>query len=107
MTLLKDIKFNFLNADEQERYQKHLTLKEIGKEGQLKLKNCSVLCIGAGGLGSSVLIYLAAVGIGKVGIVGFMTTINNVVMIRHQRVCFTILATMFERDTVLKSPLTR
>jgi len=69
MTILKDIKFNFLNADEQERYQKHLTLKEIGKEGQLKLKNSSVLCIGAGGLGSSVLIYLAAAGIGKIGIV--------------------------------------
>ena len=38
----KDIKFNFLNTDEQERYQKHLTLKEIGNEGQLKLKNSSV-----------------------------------------------------------------
>ena len=69
MTFLKDIKFNFLNADELERYQKHLTLKEIGNEGQLKLKNSSVLCIGAGGLGSSVLIYLAAAGIGKIGIV--------------------------------------
>ena len=69
MTFTKDIKFNFLNADEQERYQKHLILKEIGNEGQLKLKNSSVLCIGAGGLGSSVLIYLAAAGIGKIGIV--------------------------------------
>ena len=69
MTFLKDIKFNFLNADEQERYQKHLTLEEIGNAGQLKLKNSSVLCIGAGGLGSSVLIYLAAAGIGKIGIV--------------------------------------
>ena len=69
MKLPKDIKFNFLNADEQERYQKHLTLEEIGNEGQLKLKNSSVLCVGAGGLGSSVLIYLAAAGIGKIGIV--------------------------------------
>ena len=69
MTFLKDIKFNFLNADEQERYQKHLTLEEIGTKGQLKLKNSSVLCVGAGGLGSSVLIYLAAAGIGKIGIV--------------------------------------
>ena len=59
----KDIKFNFLNSDEEERYQKHLTLKEIGFEGQLYLKNSSVLCIGAGGLGSSVLLYLAAAGI--------------------------------------------
>ena len=64
----KDIKFNFLNSDEQERYQKHLTLKEIGYDGQLSLKNSSVLCIGAGGLGSSVLLYLAAAGIGKIGI---------------------------------------
>ena len=69
MTFSKDIKFNLLTADEQERYQKHLTLKEIGNEGQLKLKNSSVLCIGAGGLGSAVLIYLAAAGIGKIGIV--------------------------------------
>ena len=69
MKFLRNIKFNFLNIDEQERYQKHLTLKEIGNEGQLKLKNSSVLCIGAGGLGSSVLIYLAAAGIGKIGIV--------------------------------------
>ena len=68
MTFSKNIKFNFLTTEEQERYQKHLTLKEIGKEGQLKLKNSSVLCIGAGGLGSSVLIYLSAAGIGKIGI---------------------------------------
>ena len=65
----KDIKFNFLTSDEEERYQKHFTLKEIGYEGQLNLKNSSVLCIGAGGLGSSVLLYLAATGIGRIGIV--------------------------------------
>ena len=69
MKVSKDIKFNFLNSDEKERYQKHLTLKEIGYEGQLNLKNSSVLCIGAGGLGSSVLLYLAATGIGKIGII--------------------------------------
>ena len=56
MEVSKDIKFNFISADELEMYQKHLTLKEIGKEGQLKFKNSSVLCVGAGGLGSSVLI---------------------------------------------------
>ena len=65
----KDIKFTFLNEDEKERYQKHLILKEIGVKGQLKLKHSSVLCIGAGGLGSSVLLYLAAAGIGRIGIV--------------------------------------
>ena len=64
-----NIKYNFLTSDEEERYQKHLILKEIGYEGQLDLKNSSVLCIGAGGLGSSVLLYLAATGIGKIGIV--------------------------------------
>ncbi len=65
----KEMKFNSLNSDEEERYQKHLTLKEIGYQGQLDLKNSSVLCIGAGGLGSSVLLYLAAAGIGRIGIV--------------------------------------
>jgi len=65
----KNIKFSLLNKDEQERYQKHLALSEIGYEGQLDLKNSSVLCIGAGGLGSSVLLYLAATGIGTIGIV--------------------------------------
>ena len=69
MTVSNDIGFNFLNANEIERYQKHLTLKEIGKGGQLKLKNSSVLCVGAGGLGSPALIYLAAAGIGKIVIV--------------------------------------
>ena len=69
MKVSKVIKFNFLSEDEKERYQKHLTLKEIGEEGQLKLKNSSVLCVGAEGLGSSVLIYLTAAGIGKIGIV--------------------------------------
>ena len=69
MKISKDFKFNFLTVDEKERYQKHLTLKEIGVAGQLKLKNSSVVCIGAGGLGSSVLLYLAAAGVGKIGIV--------------------------------------
>ena len=69
MKISKDFKYNFLSIDEKERYQKHLTLKEIGIKGQLKLKNSSVICIGAGGLGSSVLLYLAAAGIGKIGIV--------------------------------------
>ena len=65
----KNTNFSYLTTDEEERYQKHLKLKEIGYEGQLSLKNSSVLCIGAGGLGSSVLLYLAAAGIGKIGIV--------------------------------------
>ncbi len=64
-----NFKADFLTADEEERYKKHLTLDEIGIKGQLKLKNSSVICIGAGGLGSSVLLYLAAAGIGRIGIV--------------------------------------
>ncbi len=69
MTILSDQKSDFLSLDEEERYKKHLILKEIGFKGQLKLKNSSVICIGAGGLGSSVLLYLAAAGIGRIGIV--------------------------------------
>ena len=69
MKISNKIKLDPLSADEAERYQKHLILKEIGIDGQLKLKNSSVICIGAGGLGSSVLLYLAAAGIGKIGIV--------------------------------------
>ena len=69
MPISNDLESHFLNKDEEERYKKHLTLKEIGFKGQLKLKNSSVVCIGAGGLGSSVLLYLAAAGIGRIGIV--------------------------------------
>ncbi len=69
MTISTDLNSDFLSLDEKERYKKHLTLKEIGFQGQLKLKNSSVICIGAGGLGSSVLLYLAAAGIGRIGIV--------------------------------------
>ena len=69
MAISTDLNSDFLSIDEKERYKKHLTLKEIGFKGQLKLKNSSVICIGAGGLGSSVLLYLAASGIGRIGIV--------------------------------------
>ncbi len=69
MAISTDLNSDFLSLDEKERYKKHLTLKEIGFKGQLKLKNTSVICIGAGGLGSSVLLYLAASGIGRIGIV--------------------------------------
>jgi adenylyltransferase/sulfurtransferase len=69
MTISTDRNSDFLSLDEEERFKKHLTLKEIGLKGQLKLKNSSVICIGAGGLGSSVLLYLAAAGIGRIGIV--------------------------------------
>ena len=58
------------NADKA-RYHRHLIMPEVGPEGQTKLKNASVLCVGAGGLGSPLALYLAAAGVGRIGIVDF------------------------------------
>ncbi len=58
-----------LNQDDLVRYASHLALPEIGIEGQQKLKGSSVICIGLGGLGSPVLLYLAAAGVGRLGLV--------------------------------------
>ena len=55
--------------DEIARYSRHLIMPEVTLEGQKRLKAASVLCIGAGGLGSPILLYLAAAGIGRIGIV--------------------------------------
>jgi len=60
-----------LSNEEYERFSRHLILPEIGLEGQKRLKAASVLCIGTGGLGSPLLLYLAAAGIGRIGIVDF------------------------------------
>ncbi len=60
-----------LSNAEVARYSRHLIMPEVGMEGQLKLKAASVLCIGAGGLGSPVALYLAAAGVGRIGIVDF------------------------------------
>jgi sulfur-carrier protein adenylyltransferase/sulfurtransferase len=60
-----------LTKDDYERYSRHLILPEVGVEGQKKLKAASVLCVGTGGLGSPLLLYLAAAGIGRIGIVDF------------------------------------
>ncbi|HXR48842.1 MAG TPA: molybdopterin-synthase adenylyltransferase MoeB [Candidatus Limnocylindrales bacterium] len=62
-----------LNNDEIRRYSRHLILPDVGLAGQKKIKGASVLCIGAGGLGSPIAMYLAAAGIGKLGIVDFDT----------------------------------
>lgn len=62
-----------LNNDEIRRYSRHLILPEVGLAGQKKIKGASVLCIGAGGLGSPIAMYLAAAGIGRIGIVDFDT----------------------------------
>jgi len=58
-----------LTAEEIQRYKRHLVLKEVGGEGQQKLKAARVLIIGAGGLGSPLLMYLAAAGVGTLGII--------------------------------------
>jgi adenylyltransferase/sulfurtransferase len=60
-----------LTNDEILRYSRHLIMPEVGMEGQLKLKAARVLCIGAGGLGSPLALYLAAAGVGTMGIVDF------------------------------------
>jgi adenylyltransferase/sulfurtransferase len=62
-----------LTGDEYKRYSRHLIMPEVGLEGQKKLKAAKVLCIGAGGLGSPVAMYLAAAGVGTLGIVDFDT----------------------------------
>jgi len=60
-----------LSHEEIRRYGRHLILPEVGLEGQMKLKSASILLVGAGGLGSPLALYLAAAGIGKIGIVDF------------------------------------
>src|SRR6478609_3867862 len=62
-----------LNNDEIRRYSRHLILPEVGLSGQKKICSTSVLCIGAGGLGSPIAMYLAAAGVGKLGILDFDT----------------------------------
>ena len=70
----KDLGYDFevprvLDDSQRDRYSRHLILPEVGEEGQTKLLDSKVLCIGAGGLGSPALLYLAAAGVGTVGIV--------------------------------------
>jgi len=60
-----------LSHEEIRRYSRHLIMPEVGMDGQRKLKEASVLCVGAGGLGSPLMLYLAAAGVGHIGIVDF------------------------------------
>ena len=62
-----------LSVDEVRRYSRHLIIPDVGMSGQKRLKNAKVLCVGAGGLGSPALMYLAAAGVGTLGIVEFDT----------------------------------
>jgi adenylyltransferase/sulfurtransferase len=60
-----------LTVDEVRRYSRHLIIPDVGMTGQKRLKNAKVLCVGAGGLGSPALLYLAAAGVGTLGVVDF------------------------------------
>src|SRR5919108_5953375 len=60
-----------LSTDELQRYSRHLLMPEVTSEGQKRLKAARVLCIGAGGLGSPSALYLAAAGVGTLGVVDF------------------------------------
>lgn len=60
-----------LNSEELERYARHIIMPEVGREGQERLKDSSVLLVGAGGLGSPAALYLAAAGFGRIGVVDF------------------------------------
>jgi molybdopterin/thiamine biosynthesis adenylyltransferase/rhodanese-related sulfurtransferase len=70
----KDLGYDYeiprvLDESQRDRYSRHLILPEVGEKGQMKFLDAKVLCIGAGGLGSPALLYLAAAGIGTIGIV--------------------------------------
>lgn len=73
-TRWKDLGYDFtipkiMSAGQRDRYSRHLILPEVGEAGQMKFLGAKVLCIGAGGLGSPALLYLAAAGVGTIGIV--------------------------------------
>ena len=93
-----------LSSEEISRYARHISLPEIGIQGQKKLKNSSIACIGTGGLGSPLLIYLAAAGIGRIGVVDFdvVEDSNLQRQIIHTTNSIGILKTHSAKEHILK-----
>ena len=91
-----------LSDDEVERYARHIVLREVGGTGQAKLRQARVLVIGVGGLGSPVLLYLAAAGVGALGVVDFDTvSLSNLQrQIAHATVDVGRLKTESAHDTI-------
>jgi sulfur-carrier protein adenylyltransferase/sulfurtransferase len=93
---------NVLSKEELERYNRQLIIPRVGEEGQKKLKNAKVLVIGAGGLGSPVTMYLAAAGIGTLGIVDFdVVSLSNL----QRQVIFSTDDIGFPKVRVVKNKL--
>ena len=94
----------YLSSEEISRYARHISLPEIGLTGQSKLKNSSIACIGTGGLGSPLLIYLAAAGVGRIGIVDFdVVEYSNLQrQIIHTTNSIGILKTLSAKKQILK-----
>jgi len=93
-----------LSSEEISRYARHISLPEIGIQGQEKLKCSSIACIGTGGLGSPLLIYLAAAGIGRIGIVDFDVVENSNLQrqIIHTTNSIGVLKTHSAKEHILK-----
>src|SRR5262249_31063015 len=96
------IKPRALEDEQLERYARHIVLREVGGAGQAKLLAARVLVVGAGGLGSPLILYLAAAGVGTIGVVDFdRVSLSNLQrQIAHRTADIGRLKTDSARDTV-------